>query len=54
MELQNLNEINHMFFIEIRDENDILLTAFSIARIQEEVIVSNAKLILLRIFIQAD
>lgn len=45
MELQSLNEINHMFFIEIRDDNDMLLTAFSIARIQEEVIVSNAKCI---------
>lgn len=46
MELQSLNEINHMFLIELRDDKDILLTAFSIARIQEEVIVSNAKSII--------
>lgn len=46
MELQSLNEINHMFFIELRDDKDMLLTAFSIARIQEEVIVSNTKCIM--------
>ena len=46
MELQSLNEINHMFFIELRDDKDMLLTAFSVARIQEEVIVSNAKCII--------
>lgn len=45
MELNSLNEINHMIFIEIKDDNDMLITDFSIARIQEEVIISNTKCI---------